>query len=99
MISDRYQCWTALGASPNDRNGEISLTPRFSGVTALPPTTKTVLTVSQSSPRAFPRRTKMKTVKTVIDLGLFAITPLKRGVNESPDPHLQIKNLRYVSNS
>jgi len=58
----------------------LSLTPRFGGVMALQPTTKTVLTVfrllqREGSPAAG------KTVET--DLQGFRITLLKRGVNES----------------
>jgi len=66
----------------NTDKGMLSLTPRFSGVMALQPTTRTVLTVFRllqcaGSPAAG------KTVETVFDLQGFRITPLKRGVNES----------------
>jgi len=60
---------------------KISLTPRFSGVIGQRARIKTVLTVFRSLVLLV-RHEIMKTVKTVLGLLPFVITPLKRGVNE-----------------
>jgi hypothetical protein len=62
----------------------LSLTPRFSGVSERTPPIITVSTIFRDGDGVTPTASAVtKTVETVFSRRRFAITPLKRGVNEN----------------